>query len=612
MALFDLNWIRPEWLWLLPLVWLALAMTWRGHQAGGDWARVADPHLLKFLSGNQGQQGKFNRHGFKLLVATCLSIALIALAGPAWEKSAAGSFSANYARVVVLDLSRSMLAEDIKPSRSAQAQFKLIDLLEQVEEGQVGLVAFAGQAFVIAPLSSDMETIKNLVPALTPEIMPVLGSRPAEALFLAADLIRQAGFARGEIILLADSASPQAVKAAANLASDGFRISVLGIGSTQGAPIPSGRGFVKDAGGQIVVSKLEVRRLQDLASAGKGEYYSLRSDNSELVQILSGNKDDFVATDGADTALDARWIDQGYWLVLLLLPLALLLFRKGWVFILPLFILPYWSAPLQAQETEPQADSAQIEAPVETNKIWLNLWNNRDQRAEIALQNKQYEQLLEDEPAPRFQAEALYRSGAYSEAAQIWQQLEQSHTDPYQQAAAAYNIGNALAAQNELDAAIAAYERSLELNPENEDAKANLEILKQLQEQQNQEGGEQESEDQQNQEQQQEDQEQKSQEQQDQQDQQDQSQAEDSEEEEEQPEEAEEQETEQEQEQAEPEEVEEEPAEMSQEEQWTEEDEQAKEQWLRRIPDDPGGLLRRKLNLEYQRRNRQAEKNQPW
>ncbi len=610
MSLFDVNWIRPEWLWLLPLVWLALAMTWRGHQAGGDWARVADPHLLKFLSGDQGQQGKFSRHGFKLLVAACLSIALIALAGPAWEKSAAGSFSANYARVVVLDLSRSMLAEDIKPSRSAQAQFKLIDLLEKIEEGQVGLVVFAGQAFVIAPLSSDMETIKNLVPALTPEIMPVLGSRPGEALFLAADLIRQAGFARGEIILLADGASPQAVKAAASLASDGFRISVLGIGSTQGAPIPSGRGFVKDSGGQIVVSKLEIRRLQDLASAGKGEYYSLRSDNSELVQMLAGNKDDFVATDGADTALDARWIDQGYWLVLLLLPLSLMLFRKGWVFVLPLFILPYWSAPLQAQDVELQPDSAQIEHPVETNnKLWLRLWNNRDQRAEIALQNKQYEQLLEEEPAARFQAEALYRSGAYSEAAEMWQRLEQSQTDPHQQAAAAYNIGNALAAQNELDAAIAAYERSLEFNPENEDAKANLEILKQLKEQQNQEGGEQESEDQNNQEQQQEDQEQQSQEQQDQQDQ---SQAEDTETEEEQTAEPEEQETEQEQEQTESEEVEEEPAELSQEEQWTEEDEQAKEQWLRRIPDDPGGLLRRKLNLEYQRRNRQAEKNQPW
>ena len=611
-----LHWIRPAWLWLLPLVWLAVILFWRSHRAGGDWAKVTDPHLLEFLSGSQKSQGRIAQHGFKLLVASSLSLALLALAGPAWEKSSTGSFSAHHARVVVLDLSRSMLAEDIKPSRSAQAQFKLIDLLDQIEEGQLGLVAYAGQAFVIAPLSSDMETIKNLVPALNPDIMPVSGSRPGEALALAADLIRQAGFARGKIILIADSANSQALEVAANLADEGFGISVLGIGTEQGAPIPSGRGFVKNSSGQIVVSRLEVSRLQDLADAGNGEFFLLRADNSELTQLLAESEDDFVAVDGKDEALDARWLDQGYWLVVLLLPLSLLFFRKGWVFILPIFILPYWSAPLQAQPVSPPPEmsvSAEtvIPEPGAVAKFWQRLWKNRDQQAAIALQNKQYEQLLQNDPAPRFRAQALYRSGAYTEAAELWQQLQDSTIDSQQRSSVAYNRGNALAAQNELDEAISAYEQSLQFNPENEDAKANLEILRQLKEQQNQDGGEQDNEDQGENQQQQEEQ------QQDQQDQQQQQQQDDSQSEEEpaaEPEEEEsvdEQEQQADQEQAE-EQEDEQMEELTQEQQWTEEDEQAKEQWLRRIADDPGGLLRRKLNQEYQRRNRQAEKNQPW
>ncbi len=591
-------------------------MMWRRHQLGGDWAKVTDPHLLKFLSGADAQQGSYTRHGFSLLVATCLSLALVALAGPAWEKSAAGSFSAHHARVVVLDLSRSMLAEDIKPNRSAQSQFKLMDLLDKVEEGQVGLVAYAGRAFVIAPLSSDMETIKNLVPSLAPDIMPVSGSRTDEALLLAADLIRQAGFTVGKIILIADSANSKSVTVAAGLSDQGFSISVLGIGSEKGAPIPSGRGFIKDNTGQIVVSRLERKRLQALAKAGGGQFFMLRADNSELEELLAENKDDFVASQGADAALDTRWLDQGYWLLLLLLPLSLLLFRRGWIFVLPLFLLPYMADPLEAQTVaaeEPELTEQQL--PTTAGLFWQSLWLNRDQRAEQALHSKTYERVLEGEVSARFRAEALYRSGAYAEAEELWQGLENSATDTRQQADAAYNLGNSLAAQNQLDDAIAAYARSLEIDPENEDAKANKQILEQLKEQQNQQGDEQQS-DEENQEQEQsQDQEQQQQEQEQQQNQEDQEQQ--SEDESADAAENEEESAEAEKEpqpepEADPGQAEEEPVELTQEEQWTEEDEQAKEQWLRRIPDDPGGLLRRKLNQEYKRRDRQAETNQPW
>ena len=631
MDIFALHWIRPQWLLLIPLVWLGVVFAWRQHKAGGDWARIADAHLLKFLGGGEAQK---SRHTLAGLVATGLTLALLALAGPAWEQSASGSFSANQARVVVLDLSRSMLAEDIKPNRVAQARFKLMDLLDTVEEGQVGLVAYAGQAFVIAPLSSDMETIKNMVPALNPDVMPAPGSRPDEALALAAELVNQAGFASGEILLIADSSDKRTVDMAAQLADRGFSISVLGIGTTQGAPIPSGRGFIKDRDGKIVVARLDESKLRSVARAGNGNYLVTQADNSELAEILSQGSDDFVAADDDErTGLEQRWLDQGYWLLLLLLPLVLLSFRKGWFFLLPVLILPHTLQQVEAQPLvenptavslagatdQTPADSGQpliVPEPGSLEKAWDKLWRNADQRAQQSLQKRHYQQALDAAQSPRFQAEAFYRQADFSQAMDLWRSLEKNANTLKQRAEAAYNLGNALAAENELDDAIAAYDRALSLDPENEDAQTNRDILEKMKDQQGEDGenkqeegdeGEQ-SEDKQEQQDQQDQQNQDSEESEDSEASEAENESEDSTENEEEQEQQNEEQQQSEEEQA----TEEQQAEMTQEEQWTEEDEQAKEQWLRRIPDDPGGLLRRKLIQEHKRRGRQDPQSQPW
>ncbi len=623
MDMFALHWIRPTWLYLVPLVWLFTIFIWRQHKAGGDWARFADPQLLKFLGGGGLQKG---RHKMTALIASGLTLALLALAGPAWEQAANGSFSANQARVVVLDLSYSMQAEDVKPSRLAQARFKLMDMLDLVTEGQVGLVAYAGQAFVIAPLSSDMETIKNMVPALSPDIMPAPGSRPDEALALAAKLIQQAGFAGGEILLLADSSDKRAIAMASQLAGQGFTTSVLGIGTSQGAPIPSGRGFIKDREGKIVVSRLEESKLRELAAAGDGRYLTTRADNSELAELLGQGSDDFIATDEDNyDGLEERWLDQGYWLLLLLLPIVLVSFRRGWLFILPLFILPNLVPVAHAQElidsppaisvesAEHTVDGMEVE-PSQAGAIkntWRKLWWNADQRSQQDLHAQNY-QLAGEARSPRFKAEALYRQGEFIQAMEYWKALENSADTIHQRADAAYNLGNALAAQNELDEAIAAYDRALTLEPDNKDAQINRDLLENLKNQQNGDGEENQEEGEQGENQEQ---------QQDQENQQNQE-SEESESSEspeaddasdDSPETEEEEEQAPEDQQPEDEEMMEEQAvEMTQEEQWTEEDEQAKEQWLRRIPDDPGGLLRRKLNQEYKRRERKDAPNQSW
>ena len=134
----------------------------------------------------------------------------------------------------------------------------------------MGLVAYAGDAYVVSPLTSDMNTIANMLPALQPEIIPVAGSRADRAMEMAADLLERAGVAQGEILLISDSANTSDARIAAGLAQKGITISVLAVGTREGAPIPSGAGFVSDDQGNVVIARLEQESLLAVASAGGG------------------------------------------------------------------------------------------------------------------------------------------------------------------------------------------------------------------------------------------------------------------------------------------------------------------------------------------------------
>jgi len=570
MDLMYLHWIRPLWLLLIPVVWLMAVLLRSRRRAGGDWARACDAHLLKWLSGSEAG-GK--RNLVIWLLAGLLSLALLAVAGPSFEQQASASYLGTQARVIVLDLSRSMQAEDVKPSRLAQARYKLNDILERIEEGQVGLVTYGGQAFVVSPLTSDMKTIANLVPSLSPDIMPSAGSRADNGLALAGQLIENAGLLTGEILLITDGVNPAAIEKASVLAKKGITVSVLGVGTEGGAPIPSGNGFLQDRQGGIVITRLDSQQLKRLARTGGGTYQALRADNSEIDTLLKVAAEEF--SDTADSRGD-RWRDLGPWLSLILLPFAALAFRRGWLLLLPLILLPL--QPARALE-------------------WQDLWQTPDQQAQQYLHQGDAESALLTARDPALQAEALYRAEDYALAADTWSLMDQAD--------AHYNRGNALAQAGEYEQAIAAYDSALEQQPGMEDAVANRklveDLLKQQQQQQSEEGENSDDEyDQQDDQQSQSESSDSSSEQDQSQSQQDQDASDQQESDQ------------QEAEQQEQSESEEEQASMAQEAQWSEEDEQAMEQWLRRIPDDPSGLLRRKFRSQYQRRGAQQEEPQPW
>ncbi|MDH3820271.1 MAG: VWA domain-containing protein, partial [Gammaproteobacteria bacterium] len=521
-------------------------------------------------------------------------VASAALAGPAWQRIDQPVFRSDQAMVVALDLSRSMDAQDIAPSRLARAKLKILGMLDRRQGGQTALLVYTANAYTVTPLTDDADTIGALVNSLSTDIMPSRGSYPEAGIRKGQSLLEQAGVGYGEVLLIADGgSSPAAEKAARDLKAAGFSLSVLGVGTREGAPIPrQSGGFVTDNRGSIAVARLEERGLRDLAVAGGGRFAVLTSDDSDLEHLLSGEIRAATAASDDSMASD-QWREEGPWLVLLLLPLAALAFRKGWVLVLVVFIMPY-----------PQ--------PAEAS-LWDDLWLNKNQQAQRALEEGKPADAAALFDDTEWRGVARYQSGDYAGSAEEFAERADTRN--------LYNLGNAMAQQGEFDSAIDVYEQVLEIEPDNEDARYNLDLVRNIKEQQDQQtqgddqqstenpGGEGEqsgSDSQQNQEGSE-----GSSDSQQQADDGDPSQRE--------------QEMTEEDLKALQEELEraaeeaensEQPEQLSEAElaalRQQQEQQQAMEQWLRRIPDDPGGLLRRKFRYQYQRYGKDQEGRDVW
>jgi Ca-activated chloride channel family protein len=590
----DFQFLRPEWLWAIPAV-IATAILLARRQLGpGRWQQVVDPALAPHVLSGSAQR-KSDLRWWLLGVAGVIGI--LSLAGPAWERIEQPVYRSDQALVVALDLSRSMDAQDVTPSRMLRARLKIQDILERRAGGQTALVVYSSNAFTVTPLTSDTDTISALVNSLSTDIMPSRGSYPTAAIYKGKQLLEQAGAAFGEVLLISDGgSSPAAERAARDLRDAGFTLSVLGVGTKDGAPIPKlSGGFVTDQAGRIAVPRLEERGLRELALSGGGRYATLSSDGRDLDYLMAGEvgarkaSDDQLATD--------QWREEGPWLALLLLPLAALAFRRGWVVMLAIAVLP-------------------VTQPAEAS-LWDDLWLNKDQQAQRELEAGNAGEAAGLFENPEWRAVAEYEAGAYAQSAARFAEQDDTRN--------LYNLGNALARQGEFESAIDAYEQVLEADPENEDAAFNRDLLERLLEeqesQQQNQGDDQQSSDQSGSDSQESESDASSQmessegssDSQSEPGEQNASQREDemSEEDmqalqEELQRAAEEAENEAGQQSAQ---LSEEQLEALRREQ---EQQQAMEQWLRRIPNDPGGLLRRKFRYQYQRMGRDQDGNNLW
>ncbi len=463
----DFHFIRPYW--LLALIPLALLL-WRlnrGNGAGRAWTGLVDPHLLRHLLSHESARV---RRAPLLLLALGWLLAVLALAGPAWERLPTPVYQAQSYRVLVLDLSPSMNAQDLRPTRLAQARFEILNLLRRDTEGQTALLAYGSEPFVVSPLTTDTDTIAAQVPSLETTLLPVQGGRRTDlALRHAADLLRQAGAPEGEVILVSDGVDNPAAagEAVRELNESGYRLSVLGMGTAKGAPVPlADGGFLKDADGAILLPRLDAAALAELAARGGGRYVQASADDQDIDALLPPTPDEADQRSRKEQVRGDQWREQGPWLLLVLLPLAAMAFRRGWLS--PLLLLVFVLPPPPAQAFE-----------------WRDLWQRPDQRAARAYAAGEHQQAAETFRRPDWRAASRYQAGDYAGAVQ---ELEGMQGAEHQ-----YNRGNALARMGDLKQAIEAYDSVLAEVPAHTDARYNRDLLQRLldKQQQQQQGQEQ-------------------------------------------------------------------------------------------------------------------------
>lgn len=413
----DFQFLRP--LWLLGLLAIPPLLWWlRRQRLQRDvWRDAVDAHLLQHLL--QGTQSA--RSGWRHAVpVVAFVLILLALAGPSWRALPQPLWQDRKPLVIAVDLSYASMTADVQPSRLLQARAKIAQILRTRSGGQIALVAFADDAYIVSPLTDDADNVALFLDALSPEVMPRDGNRVDRAIEESVRLLKRAGFGRGDILLITDHPGGAAGSAAVKARTSGYRVSVLGLGTAAG-------GAYRNGNGEVETAQLEATGLRSVASAGGGNYATITAGNDDLLAlgVLQADSIDAAAAQGKRGSAP---LDEGFWLLPPLMLLALLAFRRGVLAVVLLAACLPWQ-PVAA------ADGS--------------LWQRADQREHVQLQR----------------GIEAYRSGDYTTAEALWRDLPGAD--------AAYNRGNALAKQGRYDDAIAAYDRALQLRPEMRDAAEN-------------------------------------------------------------------------------------------------------------------------------------------
>ena len=498
LGLDDFHFLRPLWLLALFALPLLLWLRRRAQVSADPWRAVVAAPLRAAPCAARARAPRLP--AALLLLGDALAV--LALAGPAWRELPQPLLKRQAPLIVLLDLSASMRAADLKPDRLSRARLKLAELIRRRSDGQTALVAFAGEAFTVAPLTDDATTLDGLLSALDPSILPVPGQRPERAIRMAQRLFAETGARRGDVLLLTDRVGTAAIEAAREVAAQGLRVSALGLGTPEGAPVAvGGGGFMRDEAGNIRLPRLDETSLRALADAGQGAYARFAADGSDLRALGFDDAADAAEVEqagsaGRESRETLRYQDEGPLLALLLLPLAALAARRGWLLVLPLLLLPL--APLRPAQAQPQPATATPTPPAETAQaaeataaesspgalaqFWNDLWTNRDRQAWDALQGDapQRAAALAEDPALR--GSAAYRAGDMESALADFASGDDARSH--------YNRGNALAKLQRYEEALAAYTAALEREPQHADAAANRQAiedwLKQQEQQQQQ------------------------------------------------------------------------------------------------------------------------------
>lgn len=445
-TLFEsFHFARP--LWFLAIIPTAIALYYFVNQVRSAqlWSKHISPELLSQLTDKQTGTGKSLL--FAGLVSGLLLLLIIALAGPSLKSENVQTLQTDDTLVVILDLSLSMMAEDVKPSRLQRMKFKLQDLLEKRKTGYTALVVYSGDAHVVVPLTEDTETIKHLAKSLSPWMIPSKGSRLHRAMEEANNLLEAYPSSNSRILLFTDEISEQQLDQTLAIAK--YPTYVIGVGTTSGAPIPLPDGkLLKDNKQNIVITKFIDDQPKTLAKETGGSFRTLSVDDSDISDALSFQPKHKESSEDLQKLAAVK--DYGYLLLIPAFFMMILSFRKGWLLAVGLIVLQ----PIDSYATQAAADDITSTTENYENSVWDQLWLNQSQRAQKAYDMKDYT------TASKLFDDPIKKADAYAKNKQ-WQEAESTYQG-LPSATAKYNLANVQAQQGKWEQAEKSYDQAIE------------------------------------------------------------------------------------------------------------------------------------------------------
>lgn len=424
-AVQQFHFLRPLWLLAVPAILLLWYLVRPRRSAAGPQVRGIAPHLAAAL-----QVGSQSAHRVQPIDGVALAAVLMALgaAGPTWSRAPNPLVADTAPLVVALKVTPGMETPDLAPSRLERGKFKILDLIARRAGARTALVAYAGTAHRVAPLTEDPNILRPLLEGLVPAAMPVEGDDAGAALGTAAGILSDAETA-GAVLFVLDDLNPADV-AAFNAETDPARPPVL-----------------------FLVVLPEGRDLAQLANIRGATVVHITPDDRDVARIERRVRAAYAEALAGDDRL--QWEDRGWWLAWPALLLALIWFRRGWTmrWAVALVVLSGMGAPGSAR-----ADG------------WADWFLTPDQQGMIAFRRKDFARAGELFEDPYWRGYAKYKAGQYEEAARILARLDSAE--------AAFAEGNALNRNRAYREAARAYEKALVRRPDYPEARHNLQVTR--------------------------------------------------------------------------------------------------------------------------------------
>jgi Ca-activated chloride channel homolog len=329
-VIHSFHFLRPAWGFsVIPaIIFMIIFIKYQIKQ--NAWDSVCDKHLLPYLL--EGGYARKIAFSWIFLLSVILLLAIIAMMGPTFSYEKVPLIQKSIHRIILIDLSDNAMSADLKPSRLMREKYKLQDILHFSKEGDLGLIAYAGEAYVVSPLTSDPDIILGFINELSVEIMPVAGNNLSDALKLSRQLFQQAKVNQGEVIVLSSGlVDEHAASTAKALYESGYTVSIIGFASTDKAPLLDKTGeYQHDINGNILFGQYDENELKAVALSGGGIFIPMTYDSHD-VNTLMNQYHLSKESQKKSRIVSKVWKDSGYYLVFFILLLFLCCFR-------PLFI----------------------------------------------------------------------------------------------------------------------------------------------------------------------------------------------------------------------------------------------------------------------------------